>query len=306
MDGRFHYVTKLRQLSLLAVLLVSCLVPTTTALARCYKPVANAARLEEQLKEEQALTAKTAYTGIFDPGPEVQIGLLRWYDPNLQRWINRDPIGEAGGINLYRFNYNSPINYVDPDGFAPQLISLTYNPGTGLGTGNYGPDFANVRPGYLLPPDFDFADLWRRLNPPTPPGQINAVFSFGPLDPYLSLGGPSAAAKSANAYEALFECPIAGMSRAAHRASANRSLANQLANDPDLAKMLNQSLGADVLNHMKSGKGALLNPPGAVWHHPFNNPNAIQLLTKPEHIAPALQPILHPGGIGGFGNFYGP
>ena len=28
---------------------------------------------------------------------------LRWYDPNLQRWINRDPDGEAGGINFYGF-----------------------------------------------------------------------------------------------------------------------------------------------------------------------------------------------------------
>jgi hypothetical protein len=58
---------------------------------------------------------------------------------------------------------------------------------------------------------------------------------------------------------------------------------------------------------MESGTKALLNPPGAVWHHPFDKPNAIQLLTKPEHIAPNLQPILHPGpgGIGGFGKYYG-
>jgi RHS repeat-associated protein len=28
---------------------------------------------------------------------------FRFYDPNLQRWINRDPIGEVGGINLYGF-----------------------------------------------------------------------------------------------------------------------------------------------------------------------------------------------------------
>src|SRR5437867_3302681 len=33
----------------------------------------------------------------------------RFYDPNLQRWLNRDPIGESGGINLYEFNYNSPL-----------------------------------------------------------------------------------------------------------------------------------------------------------------------------------------------------
>src|SRR5439155_13167286 len=32
--------------------------------------------------------------------------LYRAYDPNLQRFINRDPIEEAGGINLYGFSRN--------------------------------------------------------------------------------------------------------------------------------------------------------------------------------------------------------
>jgi RHS repeat-associated protein len=42
----------------------------------------------------------------------------RMYDPNLQRWIQRDPIGEQGGINLYQFVGNSPVNFVDPFGLA--------------------------------------------------------------------------------------------------------------------------------------------------------------------------------------------
>jgi RHS repeat-associated protein len=25
------------------------------------------------------------------------------YDPNIQRWLNRDPIGEDGGLNFYCF-----------------------------------------------------------------------------------------------------------------------------------------------------------------------------------------------------------
>jgi RHS repeat-associated protein len=40
----------------------------------------------------------------------------RFYDPNLQRWINRDPIQEEGGINLYGFLLNDPLNFVDPKG----------------------------------------------------------------------------------------------------------------------------------------------------------------------------------------------
>lgn len=41
----------------------------------------------------------------------------RFYDPNLQRFINRDPMGELGGLNLYVYVGNSPILYIDPFGF---------------------------------------------------------------------------------------------------------------------------------------------------------------------------------------------
>jgi RHS repeat-associated protein len=37
----------------------------------------------------------------------------RFYSPNLQRWINRDPIQEFGGINLFEFVGNSPLNWTD-------------------------------------------------------------------------------------------------------------------------------------------------------------------------------------------------
>ena len=40
----------------------------------------------------------------------------RFYEPNLQRWLNRDPLGEYGGINLYEFAYSAPMNWVDPWG----------------------------------------------------------------------------------------------------------------------------------------------------------------------------------------------
>ncbi len=41
---------------------------------------------------------------------------FRYYQPNLQRWLNEDPIGLAGGLNLYGFVGNNPVDGVDPYG----------------------------------------------------------------------------------------------------------------------------------------------------------------------------------------------
>jgi len=49
----------------------------------------------------------------------------RFYDPILQRWINRDPIQESGGLNLYGFVANDPIDTIDILGYCdPSLWDL--------------------------------------------------------------------------------------------------------------------------------------------------------------------------------------
>jgi RHS repeat-associated protein len=52
----------------------------------------------------------------FHANPGLYYYGFRFYDPNAQRWINRDPIGEAGGINLFRFVGNDPVSRIDPLG----------------------------------------------------------------------------------------------------------------------------------------------------------------------------------------------
>jgi uncharacterized protein RhaS with RHS repeats len=41
-----------------------------------------------------------------------------YYDPGVQRWINRDPIQEGGGMNVYTYVLNEPSMQVDPLGLA--------------------------------------------------------------------------------------------------------------------------------------------------------------------------------------------
>jgi RHS repeat-associated protein len=53
----------------------------------------------------------------------LSLYLYRAYDPNLQRWLSRDPIGERGGANLYGFVGNSPQNYLDPLGLDFNVIT---------------------------------------------------------------------------------------------------------------------------------------------------------------------------------------
>ncbi len=44
----------------------------------------------------------------------------RWYDPLTGRWLSPDPIGISGGLNLYVFCGNSPVNFRDPWGLCEE------------------------------------------------------------------------------------------------------------------------------------------------------------------------------------------
>jgi len=57
------------------------------------------------------------YAGYFNHAASgLNFTRNRAYDPVHARWINRDPIGEAGGINLYAYVGGNPLTYRDPSG----------------------------------------------------------------------------------------------------------------------------------------------------------------------------------------------
>ena len=48
----------------------------------------------------------------------------RWHDPATGRWLSKDPIGLGGGLNLYAFCGNDPVNSLDPYGEVGALIPI--------------------------------------------------------------------------------------------------------------------------------------------------------------------------------------
>jgi RHS repeat-associated protein len=67
-----------------------------------------------------SLTQRYGFTGR---EVDDESGLIyfraRHYDPTLGQFIQRDPIGFAGGdLNLYAYVWNDPLNYSDPSGLS--------------------------------------------------------------------------------------------------------------------------------------------------------------------------------------------
>ncbi len=110
-------------------------------------------------------------TKYFDSETGLYYYGYRFYSPELGRWMNRDPIKEDGGLNLYAFVGNDPLSWTDALGEAQ--VGKWIEPGADegwaiVGTGRFpGPGWSGEfrgRPATL----FDFAaklhDLHYALN----------------------------------------------------------------------------------------------------------------------------------------------
>jgi len=108
---------------------------TTVEVAYDYSPWGEVAKISGTGVESDFL-----YTGHFyHVESNLHLALYRAYNPALGAWLSRDPIAENGGINLYAYGANSPINYTDPNGLWNLWNPLTWGLPTQPGENPWNP-----------------------------------------------------------------------------------------------------------------------------------------------------------------------
>ena len=110
---------------------VTALVEATTgilAAAYEYDAYGNTVRISGTYATENPIRFSTKYhdneTGLVYYG-------YRFYSPSMGRFLNRDPLKEAGGLNIYAMTSNNPIGRWDYLGMCP------YDDDGNLLPGNY-------------------------------------------------------------------------------------------------------------------------------------------------------------------------
>ncbi len=72
----------------------------------------------------QAGDLKQPYHAFSTKRLDAETGMMyfgyRFYLPKEGRWLNRDPLGEMGGVNLYAYVDGNPVNYIDAHGLHKQ------------------------------------------------------------------------------------------------------------------------------------------------------------------------------------------
>lgn len=82
----------------------------TTRAAYTYSPFG------ERTKTASPLDTAIGYTSHHHHPTGLIFTQFRAYDPYSHQWLTQDPIGEAGGMNLYEYVLGNPVNYWDPLG----------------------------------------------------------------------------------------------------------------------------------------------------------------------------------------------
>jgi RHS repeat-associated protein len=78
-------------------------------------PYGRRTKTSGDLDSDLGFTSTTAHSAT-----GLSLAVFRTYDPERARWLNEDPAGLDGGLNLYGYVDGDPINRVDPLGLWSQ------------------------------------------------------------------------------------------------------------------------------------------------------------------------------------------
>jgi RHS repeat-associated protein len=74
----------------------------------------------ERTKLAGDMDSDFGFTGHYQhAASELGVAPYRFYSAESGRWLNRDPIGESGGLNLYGYVGNGPVSRMDRLGLKP-------------------------------------------------------------------------------------------------------------------------------------------------------------------------------------------
>ncbi len=126
------------------------------------------------------------YTGRENDQTGLYFYRGRYYDPVLKRFISEDPIGIAGGLNLYAYVKNNPMLFADPKGEAGSpagAVAATAIAAlmASLCVANQCDAIARGVGGGARRPDAAIGDCISELNryQQTHPGELEALQAFG-------------------------------------------------------------------------------------------------------------------------------
>jgi len=66
-------------------------------------------------------SSRTAYGNCYGGRDCLMLLGARWYDPVIGRFLTQDPIGYFGGMNVYAYVGNNPVNLADPSGLYEKI-----------------------------------------------------------------------------------------------------------------------------------------------------------------------------------------
>jgi len=58
----------------------------------------------------------------FDTESGLNYNYMRDYDPSLGRYVQSDPIGLEGGLNVHIYTQCNPVRYIDPTGYQAVIL----------------------------------------------------------------------------------------------------------------------------------------------------------------------------------------